>query len=811
MDSLITPSQKHTLLKELPELEMHKKLKILFEKIFPNKQIYIGQGTGEFGKDLVIIECDPLSGEKVTALVVKMGDLKGNADSGIIGTINTQINQAFNVPTYFKEIGREVIADTVIVVIFGNISNNLNQTLNGYLKGYPNHSIQVKKIDELTKLFENYYPEVFYVSFEVEDLEKKYKELDCLLIEKNKYIAQCYIEPNLKTFEKTKSEIFVAQATGELSNSTLKDTMFGKKETINSLLRTLSNKKHFILVEGEAGAGKSIFSMKMVQHAIEQIIKSLDASKKTTNMDKIAAPVLIKSTKIKNINEEEFSNIVKKYYSETYNTIKTSILIIDGLDEVNVLERNKIIELSEKYCNTNNISLIFTSRKDQDISNQLKNYSKYELLAFELSQAIEFLKRMASKNTNLINALLKNLDELQHQIPMTPMSLALLVEVAEKYNEIPASITELYNRYINMIIGVDNQDVNISQLFEPRYKLDFLISISYELFYKNNDSSVSKEKFDQYLEKYVSKHTHISSKEDFLGDLKRITILSINHTTVSFSHKSFLDYLIAKYFEKNTESLITEGFFNDLYSLYYTSLWEDVTNFYFGLKDSITKAQLNLLFSKNPYKGKDELMYNLELYSIGKLLQYAWNTDKEIKKFGISLATENILELRDYIDTFNKKSFGLSLPKIVSDAALMQYTDTNYSSSFLNKEILELLEDISILLKNGDCKINLSNKIYFLSTYFLINNNKLSNLQIENFIQLLIDSENHVDKNIYFPITFLFKLFTDSKKITISQEKIDSLDKIFKTLKRKYSSIVNETLLFKNKIEARKFRNIQNK
>ena len=112
--SLMSLSQKHEILRNMKELEMHKKLKKLFERLFPTKQVYIGQGTGEYGKDLVIIEKDPFSGEKITALVVKMGNLNGKADNGIIGTINTQINQAFNVETFFKEIGRGIKANEVI-------------------------------------------------------------------------------------------------------------------------------------------------------------------------------------------------------------------------------------------------------------------------------------------------------------------------------------------------------------------------------------------------------------------------------------------------------------------------------------------------------------------------------------------------------------------------------------------------------------------------------------------------------------------------------------------------------------------------
>ena len=801
--SLLSLSQKHNILRDMKELEMHKKLRNLFEKLFPSKQVYIGQGTGEFGKDLVIIEKNPFSGERVTALVVKMGDLSGKADSGIIGTINTQINQAFNVETYFKEIGRAVKANEVIVIIFGNISNNLDKTLNGYLTNYPAHSIQVKHIDDMTTLFEEYYPDIFLISTEAEELEKKYDELNKLLIEKNKYISKCYIEPNLRTFEKTKSEILVAQTTGELSNSTLKDTMFGKRENIRSLLKLLLNRKHFVLVEGDAGSGKSIFTIKIIQYSIEKSIKLLNPKNQTT----IECPVLLKASSIKNLTEMEIRLKIDEYYY-CNKTIKPNILIIDGIDEVTIAERNLIINYSENYCNENEISLLITTRKDQDISNQLKNYNRFELLPFELSQAIEFLKRMAGRNQNLINSLLKNIQELQHQIPMTPMSLVLLIEIAEKYNEIPASISELYDRYINMVIGFDNNNTNITQLFEPRYKLDFLISISYELFFKNSDSTVSKKDFDDYIKNYVSKHTHITSEEDFLLDLKRITILQINCSSVSFSHKSFLDYLIAKYFEKNTEFLISENVFNDIYTLYYTALWEDVTNFYFGLKNSITEKQIELLISKNPYKESDNLMYNLELYSLGRLLQYAWNTDKDVKKHGIHLAIKNITDLRKSIHDFNKNFFGVELPKITADATLMQYTDTNYSSVFLKNEIIDILEDTKKLLEDSSNQINLTNQIYFLSSYFLINNKTISKQEIESFIELLISSKENIDADIYFPLAFLYKLFTENNKIKISEDSKNLLNDIFKTLRRKYRVIFNDTLLFKNRIAARRFNEI---
>lgn len=804
---LLTIGQKYEILREMPELEMHKKLKTLFSKMFPQKQIYIGQGTGEFGKDLIILENDPLSGENVTAIVVKMGNLSGSADNGIIGTINTQITQAFTVGTYFKEIGREVKANSVIVAIFGTISNNLERTLNGYLSQHLGHDIKIRKIDELTILFERYYDDVFFVSTEMEELQNKYISIENFLLEKSPFLERCYIEPNLKTYDQTKNELIVAQSTGEMSDAALKHAMFGKQETIETLLKKIDANKKYILIEGDAGTGKSIFSMKMIQRSIKKAMQTVGSSK-ITKTTSIEAPVLLKANKLKKIKDSEFSHLVKSYYSEQSTTIETSYIIIDGLDEVNTEERHNIQKVAEDYCNYNAKSLLFTTRKDQDTVNQLKDYIRYELLPLEISQAIDFIKKMAGKNQELINALLKNFDELQHQLPMTPLSLVLLIEIATKHNEIPASITELYNKYVSMVIG-DSNTAEISQLFEPRYKLDFLINLSYELFFCNNNSVVSKDDFMEYTTQYVSKHSHITSIEDFLEDLKRISILNINHEFVMFSHKSFLDYFTAKYYETNTEELIRKNQFDFLYSLYYTSLWQDVTYFYFGIKDRITKEQIDMIISKNPYHD-DKLMANIELYSIGRLLQYAWNTEKNIKKYGIQEACNNMLELREALHDFHKKTFGLELPKIVADATLMKYTDFNYSSSFLQKEICEIMEENFKILSTTTSVLQeeKSNIIYFLSMYVLVNASRLSNEQVNYFISNLNKSINLLDLNIQFPITVLYKMFIKHGKVDVTQENIDGINSAFKTFKRKYTYLFNDTLLFKNKIESRKFHSI---
>ena len=84
----------------------------------------------------------------------------------------------------------------------------------------------------------------------------------------------------------------------------------------------------------------------MIQYSIEESTKSLNSKNQTT----IKCPVLLKASSVKNLTEIEIRLKIEEYYSSN-STIKPNILIIDGIDEVNVAERNLIIKYSENYCN----------------------------------------------------------------------------------------------------------------------------------------------------------------------------------------------------------------------------------------------------------------------------------------------------------------------------------------------------------------------------------------------------------------------------------------------------------------------------
>ena len=150
-------------------------------------------------------------------------------------------------------------------------------------------------------------------------------------------------------------------------------------------------RNHKILIEGEAGSGKSIFVIKLTMYIIEETIKKIHINKGIEE-NIINIPVVIKATKF--VNNGMLKDAIENYYEESSSLLKPNLLIIDGMDEVNNNLKEKIIYEAETYCSTNNITLIFTTRKSTEVKTRLTSYESYELLPFETSQAINYIKKM---------------------------------------------------------------------------------------------------------------------------------------------------------------------------------------------------------------------------------------------------------------------------------------------------------------------------------------------------------------------------------------------------------------------------------
>lgn len=826
MSVLLSTQQKKQILRDFREVDMHKELKVLFDNIFQDKaHNYITHGVNEFGRDLIISEIGALKNTN-TSVVVKMDKLSGSATDKAVQEIRMQVDQCFNYDFPVKDAKDKLKTDYVYIIIFGEISTNANTNLDIALNQY-NGRYEVLGISRMLEMFDEYYPGIFYGASGFESLNKKYDELEEQLSLKNKFLKNCYIEPNLKSYHKSKQELIalLGSTDSKKNGEAFASSVFGKKETLHNLMERLVSHRLNILVDGNAGSGKTVFGIKLVQAMIKHTISSLNLEKKKHH-ENIKAPILIKATDLKNGNIHNLEDIVNSYYSESAIVIEPNLLIIDGLDEVSTIDRNKILERTKEYSNDKLCSLMITTRKNTTIKELLPNFISYELLEFESSQVINFIRKMLEGDDELIKSLLKGIDQLRNQIPMYPMSLALLIEIAQSHKEVPASISELYSRYMDIVINANSHDANITTMFEPYVKYEFLETLSYELFYKYGTSTVKRDVFDEFVAKYEDEHAHITSVESFMHEISRISILVISDTKVEFLHKSFLDYFIARHFNVQSDCMLEEEH-QQIYELYYSTLWEDVTFFYFGIKRKISKAQIDKIINSSPILKSDELAQNEQLqlidslskFQLGKLMQYAWHTSDSDKKYALTISTNESLALKKKMALFHKESLDMDLPTIVSDASMLHFVELTHTSVFIEAPIEEILCETIQYLNDCDKEQFKEDKtsqslFYFSSLYVIVNATKMPILIVNDYIKTLLKNEDKIPVKMSLPIFGLFSLFKNKKKIlqddTIDIDDIKNLDVVHKKLRKKHYDLSNEVFAFRNKADMARIQGLRN-
>jgi len=796
---MLSNSQKKDILKKFREIDMHKELKILFEKMFPyDTSIYITHGRDEMGRDLIISKTTPIGTEN-TSIVVKMDKLSGSASDKSVNEIIMQINQCFQVPKSVNDQFNSLKTKDVYVLVFGEISNKVKDNLTANLKIHEG-KIEYFDIEKILSFFTDYYPNIFLGASGLEALHTKYNELEKKMLKKNKFLKTSYIEPNLRIFKKSKKHLLAISNSSDTKKvgKTLNDNIFGERENIESLSKKIMHAEHRILVEGEAGSGKTIFVLKLTMHIIENAIKELDI-KKSRDIEHIDIPIAIKATDLKN--GKNLKDIIGEYYNESSTFLKTNLLIIDAIDEVSNDIKDEIIQEAEEYCNSQHISLMFTTRKSTEVKKKLYSYNNYELLPVETSQAINYIKSILGKNKILISSLLKGLEQLKHQIPLYPMSLSLLIEIAEKQHEIPASISELYKRYIEIALSQESDGEKIHVLFEPNIKKDFFESLAYEMYYLKNTTTIKKDEFDIFINEYIEKFPIITDKKAFISDLRRTSLIKIDESIIEFLHKSFLDYFISSYFNNRQTELYDEHKFDEIYQLYHTSLWEDVTYFYFGQRTRITKKEIDKIINNAPEENSN-LLNHLSKFMIGKLIQYAWHTKSLDKEYAILSSVTNVLEMKNELSKFVEDEIGMKLPKIVGDIQMLHYIDEAFSSRFLVDEIKNVTKDLI------DGKSTFDVNLFYFSTLFMIENATLLGDEFVekcfNHIIAIADKPNKIPPEVSVPLINIISLFINNNKLKTTEENIKSLNVINKKLKKRYKELTIDYLSFKSKLDQHK-------
>ena len=671
------------ILLDFPEVQLHVMLKEMFKSMQPDYTVEITHGAGELGKDLVLVKRDNITTD-VLAVVVKKGDISGRTRGDVdevvdnvkgilssqgekrIREIESQIHMALVHPAEIPTTFARLVANKVSVVLAGTLSATARMRLE---KEIPSGSV-IYDISKLVDLFTEYYPQVFFDGTAIDFIQHKTQQLETKnwLIKSHKNLSEYFVAPEISPVEDL-----------DIQDGDDDHYLVNRVTFPFSKLRTLTAMRKKIILVGDPGTGKSAalakLSIDLLKTAFEQASKAQPAKKP------VQIPIAITARELLEFDsaEQVFSQNCNK--SEISHRFKAQTLLVDGLDEIAPSSRQAIIDKASKFSDDLNCSVVITSRKVDIINVTPHGFEKFELRPFQLKQALKLFSNLLQDKKH-IDVLKEGLEKIRYQIPITPLSLVLLMDLVAENGEIPSSVTELYDRFVDFILGREDKKKGIAAIYDYIIKKKFLGKLAFAEFLQKDRLEVPREDFDIFFTAY-SKEFGFKAElhNQFLSEIERGGVIKIGGKTIAFVHRSFLDYFTAFYIYDNRDEL--DNVAELIVDLWYSGLWQEVAFFFVGLKRDIGSNILNRLLEKpsdNPYT-------DIAKFMVGRLLQAGWHSPSVIKSEGISRAFSLAPVVKQHILT-DTEEVRHDFPKILADFFVFRFANVSYRSTFLKEELL---------------------------------------------------------------------------------------------------------------------------
>ncbi|MBN1218373.1 MAG: hypothetical protein JXM69_05560 [Anaerolineae bacterium] len=664
------------------ETELHSHLKNLLIEMAPESVVEITHGADEFGKDLVMVSKDKFD-QTVTAIVVKRGNVRAQT-KGMVDEIKSQIQQAISHPAELTNFREPIQVSRVWLMLAGELGSRARKRLENEVN-FPN--LKTFDMEWLVNHFTKYYPQVFFEGQIMDFLQQKIQDLEMrhLFSKRGKNLSECFINPIVIRIDM--SIDFTADT--ELEQNLGLIAKYTKEQKISfAQLKSLITRNRHILLAGEPGTGKSLALAKLTIDMLREISSQIIHGK--SKQSTIEIPILV--TAINFVQYSSASNLYEAYIpnQEMRNRYKAKVLFVDGLDEVLPGQRKTVLENGKAFAVELGCPLIITTRPIDLVKSPPPGFEKFEMLPFTFNQAMGLFSKLTN-SSKILDALRDGLDHFRFQVAMTPLSLLMLIQIIEENQEVPASTTELYERYSDQILGRYDKDKGIEVLFEYHIKKSFLSSLAFEEFYKKNRIDIPLAEFQDFVAKYLKVYglkNDEASIQEFICDIERSSILDCRYDIVMFKHRSFLDYFVGLYVYnkrdeiEHVEDLVVEAHFD--------SLWNDVAFFYSGLKRDLPISLLNKILDYNKEEG---LGVDINKFFIGRLLQAAWYSPTQTKLLGIersmNLAAGLHKQFFDALSTVNE-----DVPYIIADLLVLALTDWSLKSTFLQQEAMNFFDQL---------------------------------------------------------------------------------------------------------------------
>ncbi len=219
-----------------------------------------------------------------------------------------------------------------------------------------------------------------------------------------------------------------------------------------------------------------------------------------------------------------------------------------------------------------------------------ENFRKFEIQPLDFNQISELIDKWYPSDRfhkdKLLNVLRKT--SLVVSILKTPLAITLLsiiFEEDDKVDEIPANITELYNKFTEVFSGKWDRDKGISSQDKYRIRSQLTDHVAFHMQY-HRKVELTKEELEVFIDKYkiAKRYDEITTGDLIIHLLNRNPLIIIQNERYRFLHLSFQEYFSSK------GALQTNEYVSDHHNFFVINFldpwWSNVILFYVGnIKD----------------------------------------------------------------------------------------------------------------------------------------------------------------------------------------------------------------------------------
>lgn len=661
-------------LKALSENELRQDVIIPLLLNMKYRNVQDTHGADEFGKDIV---CQYDTGLQTlnTAIVVKKGDVSGSTSpkstGGTLGVIREQIHLALSVQSEDLNAKAPLTITNVIVWISGKFKSKARHQIT-YDRSNAYVNIEFRDGAKTVELLDAHYPEYWTIGDHTivnyfSNAREKHSKLEDILAlgsaPARHHLPKIFVPPRLALIPKVRSK-----------QSTQKQRPM-KEVPFTDLLESSNDR---IAIIGDLGTGKSTALRRILLLTIESNLR---------DSHKYPVPIYIRfrdidfstNDPIIKALQSEFASLAPSEQESDIDEILEDghlLVLIDGLDELESKERiERALEelnlFSQVYSRSR---IVITSRSIEilETTSMLARFTMYRILYLNFTQVKTMIRRWFADNVDdgekLIREILNPVTFTS--IPLTPFTMAMLAAVYRgNTHDLPANLTELFNKYVGQALGQWDSNKGIESQIEWKLKKSMLCELAWHLL-QSDELGITFEAFETLVDAKLTEVGLPYEGGDLVDQIierSGLLVPTVNNE-YAFKHHAFFSYFSGHSLivQPEHKRLIAEHF--------YDMTWSKTIFFAFGTKYN-DSSYLTYVVENVPIPTVNLLYYAVQLGMITQASYYVSN-DIKTEAIGRSLVSF-VLAWDELVSTLQE--LGSSDPKSrhVSQFTLLNFVCAN--------------------------------------------------------------------------------------------------------------------------------------